>query len=136
MSICHVQQKSLSYVQLFATPWTIEPMEFSRPEYWSGQPFPSPGDLPNPGVNQGFPHCRQILYQLSYQEVIYRMPGKLHKQKLNQKFKRMRILDQEAYGMFYGKNRIHYSEYLLTASFRSNILAKHRQKEGGKGPLW
>ena len=24
-------------------------MEFSRPEYWSGQPFPSPGDLPNPG---------------------------------------------------------------------------------------
>ena len=25
-------------------------MEFSRPEYWSGQPFPSPGDLPNPGI--------------------------------------------------------------------------------------
>ena len=25
-------------------------MEFSRPEYWSGKPFPSPGDLPNPGV--------------------------------------------------------------------------------------
>ena len=82
-------------------------MEFSRPEYWSGQPFPSPGDLPNPGVeprspslqvdslpaelqgkpkntgvdslsllqwifltqesNQGLLHCRQILYQLSYQ---------------------------------------------------------------------
>ena len=28
-------------------PWTIQSMEFSRPEYWSGQPFPSPGDLPN-----------------------------------------------------------------------------------------
>ena len=43
-------------------------MEFSRPEYWSGQPFPSPGDLPNPGIeNQGLLHCRQILYQLSYQ---------------------------------------------------------------------
>ena len=25
-------------------------MEFSRPEHWSGQPFPSPGDLPNPGI--------------------------------------------------------------------------------------
>ena len=25
-------------------------MEFSRPEYWNGQPFPSPGDLPNPGI--------------------------------------------------------------------------------------
>ena len=84
-------------------------MEFSRPEHWSGQPFPSPGGLPNPGIKprssalqadslpagpQGKPentgvgslsllqrhfltqelkrgllHCRQILYQLSYQEV-------------------------------------------------------------------
>ena len=41
----------------------IEPTEFSMPEYWSGQPFPSPGDLLNPGL----PHCRQILYQLSHQ---------------------------------------------------------------------
>ena len=82
-------------------------MEFSRPEYWSGQPFPSPGDLANPGIeprspslqadsllaepqgkpkntgvgslsllqqifptqesNRGLLHCRQVLYQLSYQ---------------------------------------------------------------------
>ena len=82
-------------------------MEFSRPEYYSGQPIPSPGDLSNPGVkprspslqadslpseppgkpkdtgvgslsllqqifptqelNRGLLHCRQILYQLSYQ---------------------------------------------------------------------
>ena len=32
------------------TPWTIWSMEFSRPDYWSGSPFPSPGDLPNPGI--------------------------------------------------------------------------------------
>ena len=32
------------------TPWTIESMEFSRPEYWSGKPFPSPEDLPEPGI--------------------------------------------------------------------------------------
>ena len=37
-------------------------MEFSRPEYCSGLPFPSPRNLPNPGL----PHCRQILYQLSH----------------------------------------------------------------------
>ena len=43
-------RKLLSHVQLFATPWTIESVEFSRPEYWSGQPFPSPGDLSNPGI--------------------------------------------------------------------------------------
>ena len=42
--------KSLSRVWLFVTAWTIQSMEFSRPEYWSGKPFPSPGDLPNPGI--------------------------------------------------------------------------------------
>ena len=36
-------------------------MEFSRPEYWSGQPFPSPGDLPTQGSNPGLLHCRRIL---------------------------------------------------------------------------
>ena len=83
-------------------------MELSWPEYWSGSPFPSPGDLPNPKIkpkspvsqadclpaeppvkpkntgmgslsllqrifpsqesNQGLQHCRQILYQMIYQE--------------------------------------------------------------------
>ena len=47
--------KLLSHVQLFATPWTIQSMEFSRPEYWSGWPFPSPGDLPNPGIKPRSP---------------------------------------------------------------------------------
>ena len=36
-------------------PWTIQFMEFSRPEYWTGQPFPSPGDLPNPGIEARSP---------------------------------------------------------------------------------
>ena len=45
----------LSHVQLFATLWTIAhqaplSMGFPRQEYWSGLPFPSPGDLPNPGI--------------------------------------------------------------------------------------
>ena len=42
-----VKWKSLSLVWLFATPWTIQPMEISRPEYWSGWPFPSLEDPPN-----------------------------------------------------------------------------------------
>ena len=47
--------KSLSRVRLFATPWTEAyqappSMGFSRQEYWSGLPFPSPGDLPDPGI--------------------------------------------------------------------------------------
>ena len=49
------KRKSLSRVQLFVTPRAILSMDFSRPEYWSGQPFPSPGDLPNPGIKPGSP---------------------------------------------------------------------------------
>ena len=41
-------------------------MEFSRPEYWSGQRFPSPGDLPNPGIKPRPPMLQWILYQLSH----------------------------------------------------------------------
>ena len=42
-------------------------MEFSRQEYWNGQRIPSPADFADPGMNQSLLHCRQILYQLSYQ---------------------------------------------------------------------
>ena len=52
----------------FATPWTIQSMDFSRPEYWNGQLFPSPGDLPNPGIKPSLLHCRQILYHLSHHQ--------------------------------------------------------------------
>ena len=55
-----VKVKSLSHVQLFATPWTVAyqaspSMGFSRQEYWSGLPFPSPGDLPDPGIEPRSP---------------------------------------------------------------------------------
>ena len=54
------EMKSLSRVRLFATPWTIAHqappcMGFSRQEYWSGFPFPSPGDLPDPGIEPKSP---------------------------------------------------------------------------------
>ena len=44
----------------------MQSREFSRPEYWSGYPFPSPGVFLTQGSNPGLPHCRQILYQLSH----------------------------------------------------------------------
>ena len=52
--------KLLSRVWLFATLWTVAhqappSIECSRQEYWSGLPFPSPGDLPNPGIEPGSP---------------------------------------------------------------------------------
>ena len=52
--------KSLSRVRLFVIPWTVTyqappSMGFSKQELWSGLPFPSPGDLPNPGIEPGSP---------------------------------------------------------------------------------
>ena len=49
-----------SHVQFFVTPWTVAyevppSMEFSRQEYWTELPFPSPGDLTNPGLEAGSP---------------------------------------------------------------------------------
>ena len=55
-----VKVKLLSRVRLFVTPWTVAyqappSMGFSRQEYWSGLPFPSPGDLPDPGIEPRSP---------------------------------------------------------------------------------
>ena len=55
-----VKVKSLSGVRLFVTPWTVAyqvppSMGFSKQEYWNGLPFPSPGDLPDPGIEPGSP---------------------------------------------------------------------------------
>ena len=48
------RKNPFSYVQFFATPWALAhqaplSMGFSRQEYWRGEPFPPPGDLPDPG---------------------------------------------------------------------------------------
>ena len=58
--VCVCVCEPLSRVRLFAIPWAIAlqaplSMEFSRHEYWSGLPFPSPGYLPNPGIKPESP---------------------------------------------------------------------------------
>ena len=58
--ILKVKGKSLSRVRLFVTPWTVAyqaspSMGFSRQEYWSGLPFPSPGNLSKPGIKPRSP---------------------------------------------------------------------------------
>ena len=54
MCVCF-HARVLSHVQLFVTPWTVAQqaplfMGFSSQEHWSRLPFPSPGDLPDPGI--------------------------------------------------------------------------------------
>ena len=58
-----VKVKSLSRVQLLVTPWTVAHqvplfMEIPRQKYWSGLPFPSPGNLPNPGIKPRSPELQ------------------------------------------------------------------------------
>ena len=60
MTNLKVKVKSLSRVRLVVTPWTVAhqappSMGFSRQEYWSGLPFPSPGDLPDLGIEPWSP---------------------------------------------------------------------------------
>ena len=67
--------KSLSRVRLFEAPWTVAyqappSMGFSRQEYWSGVPFPSPGDLPNSGIEPWSP-------ALQADALTSELPGKL-----------------------------------------------------------
>ena len=61
----------LSQVRLFATPWTVAcqaplSLGFSRQEYWSGLPFPSPGDLPDPGIKLRSPALQVDSLHLSH----------------------------------------------------------------------
>ena len=80
----NVKVKSLSRVRLFATMWTVAcqvlpSMGLCRQQYWSGLPFPSPGDLPDPGIKPGsptlLPHCRQTLNCLSHQGSPHKRTG-------------------------------------------------------------
>ena len=55
-------------VKVLVALWTVAclaslSIEFIRQEYWSGLPFPSPGNLPNPVIDPGPLHCRQILWE-------------------------------------------------------------------------
>ena len=67
-----VKSVSCSLVSDSATAWTVAhqaPLSvgFSRQEYWSGLPFPPPGDLPDPEIKPGSPALQQTLYHLSHQ---------------------------------------------------------------------
>ena len=67
-----MQPQLVSRVQLFVTLWTVAcqaplSMEFSRQEYWSGVPFPSPGDLPDPGIEPRSSALQADFHRLNHQ---------------------------------------------------------------------
>ena len=67
-------------VQLFSIPWTVGyqiplSMEFSRQEHWSGLPFPSPGDLPDPGIEPKPPMLLEKAMATHSSVLAWRIPG-------------------------------------------------------------
>ena len=86
--------RSVSRVWLFATPWGVAylaplSMGFSRQECWSGLPFPSPGDLPDPGIKPRSPALQADALQseppgkprnptFSFFKIFYTILGSLH----------------------------------------------------------
>ena len=115
-----VKVKSLSRVPLFATLWTVAyqappSMGFSRQEYWSGLPCSPPGDLPNPGIEPGFPALQADSLPQSHQEspvktvyVLFVSPGinlEIHMTK------QLRFLN--LYSNFIISRRIVLSPYLI-----------------------
>ena len=78
--LCCAVPSHFSHVQLFKPPQAVAhqappAIGFSRQEYWSGLPYPPPGDLPNPGSNLGLLHCRQVLYHWATREAHIYMPN-------------------------------------------------------------
>ena len=70
-----------SHVRLFATLWTVAcqaplSMEFSRQEYWSGLPFPSPEELPNPGIEPWSPASQADSLPFEPQGISVEVDGK------------------------------------------------------------
>ena len=120
--------KSLSHIQLFATPWTVAyqappSMGFSRQECWSGVPFPSPGDLPDPGIEPGSPALRA-------DALPFELPGKPSKIKFIENYlkitfkrkSRVKILHNFSEKIAYGKN----ANYLITLNLNSQKAGSYK----------
>ena len=86
------ESESRCRVRLFATPWTIQSEEFSRPECWSGAPFPSPGHLPNSGIKPRSP-------ELQVDSLWADPQGKLYKTKFFLNKTQMRQINRKMIGL-------------------------------------
>ena len=108
---------------LFVIPWTVQSLEFSRPEYWSGQLLPSPGDLPNPGIKPGLPALQadslpaELSGKLSIKELLDKGETNLEQKRDNE----MKTLHIRIYGtrLSGGHRKIHIpkSRAVITEKF-------------------
>ena len=102
---CWSEVKLLSRVRLFATPWTVAnrappSMGFSRQEYWSGLPFPSPGELPDPGIEPKSPALQMDSLLLNH----YRSPNRHLTKKIYRR--QIRIWKDASHNMSLGKCKL------------------------------
>ena len=117
--------KLLSRVRLFATPWTVahqapRSMGFSRHEYWSGLPFPSPGDLPNPGIKPRSP-------ALEADALLSDLPGKPN----STIFSRLLIYSMIVTWLLYGSEKLP-EKKITKQSIEGLIKDSHNKETQGK----
>ena len=138
----------LSRVQLFATPWTVVhqaplSMGFSRQEYWSGLPFPSPEDLPNPGIETRSPGLQadSLLFEPPWKSkspervqqyiLLHQTPKVLCHQTLKMTSGFQIVMNG---WLFTNKNVCHWSQisriFLLTSAQKRRRLAMGLTKDG------
>ena len=113
--------QSISHVWFFVTPWTVVAhqaalsMKFSRKKYWSGLPFPSPGDPLDPGIDPGSPALQQILYCLRDQCSLYFIQNDIISVEMVEMLSYLLLVCYQEYGLlnveriifFYGKKKLY-----------------------------
>ena len=100
-----------SVVSDFATPWTIQFMEFSSPECWSGYPFPSPGDLPNPRIEPRSPTLQTN--SLPAEPQVYISVSQVRRSDWDHSDSRYRMRTQEIWGISTWKRWTSQKEFML-----------------------
>ena len=101
--------KLLSRVRLFVTPWTVAyqappSMGFFRQEYWSGLPFPSPGDLPNAGIEPRSPTLQTGAFTVWATREVYKISLQ-DKRKPRWHWTRWQIFRNNAKGRIYERKK-------------------------------
>ena len=101
------------------TPWTVQFMEFSRPDYWSGLPFLSSGDLPNPGIEPRSPTLQE-------DSLPAEPPGKTYKvfikQQCNMFYVSLGSLQQTPLSTQTFKTKPNLSTYIYIVSYASHSI--------------
>ena len=127
----------LSCVRLFATPWTVAcqtplSMGFPRQEYWSGLPFPSPGDLPNPHLLHWQVDSLPLSHQGNKQvEMVKWLGGDFAQGGQGTSLGRWNLKEEEKWDTWRSAQRIFQAQGTVGLEFEDNMVSLEYNEQGG-----